>query len=159
MNRAPACRAETRSQGIATKICLTRTIDGKYPLQSRDPFSGDCDPVGRIQDEEDRPHQLAEPRPVLRGLRRLVAYSSFPRNTPRACRAETRSQGIATLGRVLFLPSQHPPRLQSRDPFSGDCDDMISSPIFLSLIISSCRAETRSQGIATVAALERMLRG
>ena len=298
-----ACRAETRSQGIATRSCarrgqsrgpplaeprpvlrgLRRSASGsgsisrnsilqsrdpfsgdcdskvacptkslRFPyLQSRDPFSGDCDyPQNSARRKRDL-RLLAEPRPVLRGLRpsgleaiqALISYLAEPRpvlrglrreartarsSTPgrQACRAETRSQGIATLRRrqecwqladqpcraetrsqgiatwdsaglgsrsrrssplaeprpVLRglrpgacghpnglqgddLQSRDPfsgdcdssgreqpnhvahPDLQSRDPFSGDCD--LRAQLTTTDVILTCRAETRSQGIAT----------
>ena len=118
-----ACRAETRSQGIATSAaCGASSAPASRRLQSRDPFSGDCDsPSGRGGGRSGRP-RLAEPRPVLRGLRQQSL--SVPTHQPisRPCRAETRSQGIATL--------------------KGISQDRLRA-------CSTCRAETRSQGIAT----------
>ena len=67
-------------------------------LQSRDPFSGDCD------------------SPLLRAMGTITSTASA---------------------------------LQSRDPFSGDCDSFSQSGCF-SERIHACRAETRSQGIATL---------
>ena len=93
---AQPCRAETRSQGIATGfigvLLLEVFEDG---LQSRDPFSGDCD-AAHPRDHCGLHEPLAEPRPVLRGLRRDV------------------------LGDLLHDAPEG--GLQSRDPFSGDCD-------------------------------------
>ena len=117
--------------------------------------------------------RLAEPRPVLRGLRLRDRFADSHEENLRTCRAETRSQGIATSPRrscarwgrsplaeprpVLRglrpgeLPTElasTPATLQSRDPFSGDCDSGPRSSI-PSLVSATCRAETRSQGIAT----------
>ena len=64
-------------------------------LQSRDPFSGDCDPVNP---------------------------SCFSRVPTASCRAETRSQGIATERPLQRGNHRRDIVLQSRDPFSGDCD-------------------------------------
>ena len=142
-----ACRAETRSQGIATRatpggkplqesrlaeprpvlrgLRLVELVHDAVHLvvvlQSRDSFSGDCDPALLVW-YHGNPRPLAEPRPVLRGLRqgfsgreRIVSIFS--------CRAETRSQGIATF-----------------DPHRGAQQNPE---------MAACRAETRSQGIAT----------
>ena len=105
------CRAETRSQGIATQPAAPpRQRGGSSRLQSRDPFSGDCD---------HSLYPLAGRAPV-----------------DNACRAETRSQGIATqrvLGETATGVIVH---LQSRDPFSGDCDVGATrrvAPTFLAL--------------------------
>ncbi len=95
----PPCRAETRSQGIAT---------------------------GALNSNTDllAPNRLAEPRPVLRGLRLAACYpDASPRNRE-SCRAETRSQGIATARGSKETISERDTCLQSRDPFSGDCDVM-----------------------------------
>ena len=170
----PPCRAETRSQGIATerfqsepprprnilaeprpvlrglrpnKSCPPPPIHQAGTLQSRDPFSGDCDRPGRAPARAKGLQELAEPRPVLRGLRLQVV--------------------VATNKRILTC-------LQSRDPFSGDCDGIRGSvvprtrgslaeprPVLRGLRRvwrsrgdrssppGACRAETRSQGIAT----------
>ncbi len=65
-----ACRAETRSQGIATASMRSTSASLRSNrLQSRDPFSGDCDPARGCRSSPEL-RQLAEPRPVLRGLRR-----------------------------------------------------------------------------------------
>ena len=64
-------------------------------LQSRDPFSGDCETRAATTGERGMLPSLAEPRPVLRGLRRGIAEIDEVLR-PHACRAETRSQGIAT---------------------------------------------------------------
>ena len=65
-------------------------------LQSRDPFSRDCDQMPYSRGWLLIHPRLAEPRPVLRGLRR----------------GNSRTAG----------PSWASPGLQSRDPFSGNCD-------------------------------------
>ena len=127
---------------------VTRTVISVPGLQSRDPFSGDCDgrpcytwrctgpskclaeprpvlrglrrapgpgaprPAARLLAEPRpvlrglrpgwrrkrcrAPRQLAEPRPVLRGLRPHLHNPAPDPEGPEACRAETRSQGIAT---------------------------------------------------------------
>ena len=141
-----ACRAETRSQGIATDRSGSRSPRGCGPLQSRDPFSGDCDgpvgpPVRRRRrsglqsrdpfsgdcdaDEPAAAHPappgLAEPRPVLRGLRHVLNILESAK-AELSCRAETRSQGIATRPATFSAWWRSWP---------------------------ACRAETRSQGIAT----------
>ena len=67
------------------------------PLQSRDPFSGDCDPSSTAARMRAARARLAEPRPVLRGLRRPSFFGDLDAGEK---------------------------RLQSRDPFSGDCDGM-----------------------------------
>ncbi len=117
---------------------------------------------------------LAEPRPVLRGLR----HSSRPRTIPRAhfTLAEPRPvlRGLRRCGRA-GCPPRRPSGLQSRDPFSGDCDAFASRERIMTTLPDSlqsrdpfsgdcdqatlrsarragrtpCRAETRSQGIAT----------
>ena len=99
-----------------------RISGGPPGLQSRDPFSGDCDP----------------PRPG----------AADPGTGGKPCRAETRSQGIATKGEVT-AKAQADPGLQSRDPFSGDCDPPGSRSDAGFVAGAPCRAETRSQGIAT----------
>ena len=95
-------------------------LPGLIGLQSRDPFSGDCD-----FDIPGRPRytwgQLAEPRPVPRGLRQGIVRRDWG-DIGHACRAETRSQGIATLATVIACCFSLGSLLQSRDPFSGDCD-------------------------------------
>ena len=98
---------------------------------------------------------LAEPRPVLRGLRPRPALPAGGAGGPLPCRAETRSQGIATRPAWAHMARAHLEALQSRDPFSGDCD-AASAAWRMARASSSCRAETRSQGIATSA---RALRG
>ena len=147
-----------------------------HPLQSRDPFSGDCN-LGAPPTEPPRARsQLAEPRPVLRGLRparrregasggkmtmscraetrsqriatvaQLRAQGEQPLG---ACRAETRSQGIATTSCAVIFSYLRVMILQSRDPFSGDCDGLISGEDPTAPGRAPCRAETRSQGIVT----------
>ena len=170
-----ACRAETRSQGIATGVAPWGEADprGGSGLQSRDPFSGDCDSA-QSRRANRAASWLAEPRPVLRGLRPSHSLSSPSRPRIRACRAETRSQGIATHARVqcarrglvaacraetrsqgiaTLLGQRHWRRpdlaLQSRDPFSGDCDTRRLEIEDDRRLDDACRAETRSQGIAT----------
>jgi hypothetical protein len=193
-----ACRAETRSQGIATGPPRWPRPPLSPALQSRDPFSGDCDerplatrptkvfPPCRAETRSqgiatinfEQPSApcsapLAEPRPVLRGLRHGDVPHGPPPLRERACRAETRSQGIATPGEIP-APSCGSCKacraetrsqgiatrrsrareeekcciLQSRDPFSGDCDGGLGGlpPCHRK---KTCRAETRSQGIAT----------
>jgi hypothetical protein len=140
------CRAETRSQGIATwkafdddvplaalaeprpvlrglrlRLVAHRPADFQF-LQSRDPFSGDCDSSSEAPTRTGNDFTLAEPRPVLRGLRRRAAPVVSPHFSPLPCRAETRSQGIATPGSPGCFSPLFPSSLQSRDPFSGDCD-------------------------------------
>ena len=181
----PTCRAETRSQGIATpgraarhprppggtlqsrdpfsgdcdaeEAGQTMTPAAKRGLQSRDPFSGDCDasrscrassrhvdslqsrdPFSGDCDPDPGDHtravgkeSLAEPRPVLRGLRRDPLSASFAPD---------------------FLHGF----LQSRDPFSGDCDPITTTAETVE-VVSACRAETRSQGIATRPPARRLL--
>ena len=197
------CRAETRSQGIATwdsaglgsrsrrssplaeprpvlrGLRLTRPVDNygcHTDLQSRDPFSGDCDQIYLGIDGDDPFHlqsrdpfsgdcdntcptsihppaghstilQSRDPfsgdcdasafAEIRRAMDQLILQSRDPFSgdcdSPpgpsgggasrfEACRAETRSQGIAT-GRLCLVGQSDPDhRLQSRDPFSGDCD-------------------------------------
>jgi hypothetical protein len=141
-----ACRAETRSQGIATGTGPPAVGNGgASTLQSRDPFSWDCDPDKLRRSSSTQPAcraetrsqgiatgyrranqggyaRLAEPRPVLRGLRPM-ALSKRQSDHRDPCRAETRSQGIATPGRIARIRMiTLEIALQSRDPFSGDCD-------------------------------------
>ena len=143
--RNTACRAETRSQGIATKKKQTVTGPGTPDLQSRDPFSGDCDWRGapRAPRPEKATLQSRDPfsgdcdrdvgRHFLQPQGHLQSRDPFSVDcdeTPRGarqstpglpCRAETRSQGIATI-RSIRSQAGHRWTLQSRDPFSGDCD-------------------------------------
>jgi hypothetical protein len=153
-------------------------------LQSRDPFSGDCDSAvpgsgssapssscraetrsqGIARGNENVPpmqflyHHLAEPRPVLRGLRgrECESRSSGSRST---CRAETRSQGIARVARRGLLVAGHSAcRAETRS------QGIASRPHPGRLARRSedaCRAETRSQGIATpgLAGAEQNQRG
>ncbi len=121
----PACRAETRSQGIAT-IWTNAGAGGRGT----------------------RP-RLAEPRPVLRGLRRghTTPPSASRNHTP--CRAETRSQGIATCelsrghhGNPLGLACRAETRSQG-------IATVFQSELIRAPMDDACRAETRSQGIAT----------
>ena len=112
---------ETRFQGIATMYPALAGDPGRFALQGRDPFSGDCDSIlrRRMLEEESRlqgrdPFSgdcdlqelqsppirvgiLAGTRPVFRGLRR-VGRAGGARHGPHdgACRDETRFQGIAT---------------------------------------------------------------
>ena len=167
------CRAETRSQGIATRwIPWPRSASGSGCLQSRDPFSGDCDSMTtrRASARRIRP-SLAEPRPVLRGLR---PYPSSRSTASQRRLAEPRPvlRGLRLHG-LIPAHSRHPD-LQSRDPFSGDCDpsqathpaatgvnslqsrDPFSGDCDVGALLhpgravdQPCRAETRSQGIAT----------
>ena len=92
-----AALARTRPvfRGLRPGCDLAGLTPGCWPpLQGRDPFSGDCD-------EEE----------ILRVLLGDL----------RACKDETRFQGIAT--GFPSAPSQSCSRfLQGRDPFSGDCD-------------------------------------
>ena len=145
--RMPTCRAETRSQGIAT---------GAFPPRGGFP--------GRAP--------LAEPRPVLRGLRLLPLLPEVG-NVLTACRAETRSQGIATLATVSRRPRMEPAcRAETRSQGiathaggpggqMGECPDLAEPrPVLRGLrpqaparcvpplALRPCRAETRSQGIA-----------
>ena len=105
-------------------------------------------PCNPLRGRKTNGSQLAEPRPVLRGLRRGPSRSGrglgssdlqsrdpfsgdcdattcgtrgWSRSTL-TCRAETRSQGIAIPGGPRLDPGGGPAPLQSRDPFSGDCD-------------------------------------
>jgi hypothetical protein len=63
-NRRTSCRAETRSQGIATRPPAPRSagVPGSA-LQSRDPFSGDCN-------EKEKQRGLVAPIPVSGRLQR-----------------------------------------------------------------------------------------
>ena len=115
-------------------------------MQSRDPFSGDCDHGHEALQIEKEAAPLAEPRPVLRGLRRRPPRPPWPRRPP-PCRAETRSQGIAT--DVRRSRNRSPPEnlAEPRPVLRGlrplwDGKQPTRGP-------PSCRAETRSQGIAT----------
>ena len=90
-------------------------------LQSRDPFSGDCDQEPHPVSKDTTEQGLAEPRPVLRGLRPSDGRQ-LSGAVPQPCRAETRSQGIATLWALTASMRDVCLALQSRDPFSGDCD-------------------------------------
>jgi hypothetical protein len=127
-------------------------------LQSRDPFSGDCDavPTGRRRlpvAQDWQPARLAEPRPVLRGLRRWAGWRPGCRrfNSLRApCRAETRSQGIATQGAAVRAPAAGPdPLAEPRPVLRGLRQDVKCRAPRSACRLLSCRAETRSQGIAT----------
>jgi hypothetical protein len=144
-----ACRAETRSQGIATQLLLRQPIDWHpLPLQSRDPFSGDCDDEGSGAEGG---------RGERTGLQSRDPFSGD-------CDASISSAHSARRS-----------NLQSRDPFSGDCDTLHwghpaplrwtrlaePRPVLRGLRpgdksvrrkltqFLACRAETRSQGIAT----------
>jgi len=114
------------------------------------------------------------PRPVFRGLRHYLSTLLFPLAPKNACSAETRFQGIATRSeqQARFCVRAN---LQCRDPFSGDCDQRwtplltgvreillaVPRPVFRGLRLrgrgaqcaprpSTCSAETRFQGIATL---------
>ena len=206
----PSCRAETRSQGIATLALLRLALGLDPALQSRDPFSGDCDSiedfVGQNLEEiaacraETRSQgiatlvaqaqlradkvMLAEPRPVLRGLRRS-AVGARPTTEKRGLaepRPVLRGLRRVLLGLVIGLvigplqsrdpfsgdcdPGGHgrsgggdPDGLQSRDPFSGDCDPAAFRGTEPETEYHACRAETRSQGIATAARAARTSSG
>ena len=172
--RAP-CRAETRSHGIATLEGSPQAFAGRKcilaeprpvlrglrrrplgqgsetcvkALQSRDPFSGDCDltqvPPGTsyrlhpLQSRDpfsgdcDDPHSSSSSGSSSSSLQSRDPFSGdcdLPRGEkhrrpcwPPACRAETRSQGIATRAPAMAAMRGIPMDLQSRDPFSGDCD-------------------------------------
>jgi len=147
---------------------------GKPPLQCRDPFSGDCErtnaapwggmheglavprpvfrglrPDGLLSAMRCIPSHLAVPRPVFRGLRRDEEHLNKTNAPCETCSAETRFQGIATIVRLVRLIVRLV-RLQCRDPFSGDCDFEVNRDDQPGLIMISCSAETRFQGIATV---------
>ena len=95
------------------------------------------------------PSHLAVPRPVFRGLRRDEEHLNKTNAPCETCSAETRFQGIATIVRLVRLIVRLV-RLQCRDPFSGDCDFEVNRDDQPGLIMISCSAETRFQGIATV---------
>ena len=172
---AAACRAETRSQGIATSNPLAGLVTGGPHLQSRDPFSGDCDSDATRSDA--RQPRLGPCRAETRS-QGIATPSLGDANHPRcekSCRAETRSQGIAT----YFTPSPPPgstdnnlaeprpvlrglrrrhgrrrwrsrwnPLAEPRPVLRGlrPWDEPLS---IRTLCGGTCRAETRSQGIAT----------
>jgi len=116
-----ACRAETRSQGIATSSTAPGGRQRPHGLQSRDPFSGDCDlGDGLPQAAHGARLQSRDPFSGDCDTRRRPGWPNG--RMPRPCRAETRSQGIATPGPRKMCPSSRIAALQSRDPFSGDCD-------------------------------------
>jgi hypothetical protein len=116
------CRAETRSQGIATSSSASRSCRTSSPCRAETrsqgiATTGSGGPPGRPGGP------LAEPRPVLRGLRLAIHDRMFLSTVNSSCRAETRSQGIATgIPGLTTMEGGGP--LQSRDPFSGDCDMM-----------------------------------
>ena len=143
-----ACRDETRFQGIATVTTRigsrsrTSALAGTRPafrglrprpplhlppqrfgrgLQGRDPLSGDCDSADPSAASDSIP-RLAGTRPAFRGLRPLPrALAELLHVAEKACRDETRFQGIATDPRTRAVLREEV-RLQGRDPFSGDCD-------------------------------------
>ena len=89
-------------------------------LQSRDPFSGDCDVA-------------------------FIKEHGEPMEKPLQSRDPFSGDCDAPSGAVV---SAWENCLQSRDPFSGDCDlYAVLTPMPVSR--ATCRAETRSQGIAT----------
>ena len=117
---------------------------------------------------------LAEPRPVLRGLRQEPGDCPY-RSGRQSCRAETRSQGIATpqtfagCKRVVTIPLAEPrpvlrglrrgyPVWQHRTRGSEPCRAETRSQGIATTFhtlgylrkLRPCRAETRSQGIATL---------
>ncbi len=119
-----ACRAETRSQGIATWEQQQRTRRPGRSCRAETRSQGIA--TGREESTMGTPaRRLAEPRPVLRGLRQGCHHVSHRLALHLPCRAETRSQGIATV-QLLRSSITAAPSLQSRDPFSGDCDSRSS---------------------------------
>ena len=118
---------------------------------------------------------LAGTRPVFRGLRRVATSTQDGDASVAACRDETRFQGIATstgLGLTSALRTtcrdetrfqgiatgrprgrrrqrQECRDLQGRDPFSGDCDLNSYASSTSAASSSTCRDETRFQGIAS----------
>jgi hypothetical protein len=138
----PPCRAG--SQGIASSRWWQATLAEPRPvLRGLRP----CPPGHHRAGPANL--RLAEPRPVLRGLRQgqNVRVGS-DLHLPGACRAETRSQGIATLsiaahdGPLARGTCRAETRSQGIATGCGRPGHRGSAP-------SSCRAETRSQGIAT----------
>ena len=125
---------------------VRRVVD----LQSRDPFSGDCDAVYCVPTGPPGHAHLAEPRPVLRGLRRRKNSQSVANRLPRLAEPRPVLRGLRRVapdqqgqGRVHRLAEPRPVlrglRLQAIACSGGGPE---TPP--------PCRAETRSQGIATV---------
>ena len=117
-----SCRDETRFQGIAT-VAETAPLNGVLVTACRD---------------ETRFQGIA------------TGTGSWRTSKPgSSCRDETRFQGIAT--RCATRVAGPPPRrsLQGRDPFSGDCDSWGDRAAPPPATPSTCRDETRFQGIAT----------
>ena len=163
---------------MAWETSLTnRREGGRNRTRDRKGTSEPEDPAHKREPLTERGFRaLAEPRPVLRGLRRggrrpagsvrLALWLAEPRPVLRGLRHVRRRggphggrQGLAEPRPVLrgLRPSSScvmPRRartalsLQSRDPFSGDCDAE-ALPGEKEGGRTSCRAETRSQGIAT----------
>ena len=143
-------------------------------LQSRDPFSGDCDGDTNVPERHPSTKRLAELRPVLRGLRREIARPRLPNQNLASCRAETRSQGIATqrIRQRVDQPeldlAEPRPVLRGLRPSGLEAIQALISylaeprPVLRGLRREArtarsstpgrqaCRAETRSQGIATL---------
>ena len=123
-----ACRDETRFQGIATNPGLAPKFFP--PLLSlagtRPVFRGLRQGEGLEAIHEDPEDSLAGTRPVFRGLR----LGTAPRMTVTGC---PRLAGTRPVFRGLRLPDLPAVRaeaqaehLQGRDPFSGDCDGSYS---------------------------------
>ena len=142
----PPCRAETRSQGIATSSgCSAIHSRIAEPCRAETRSQGIATRDGELQSAGGA-GPLAEPRPVLRGLRplRKSCHAIF---LVKLVEPRPVLRGLRRMGFLMaFLLSCH--GLQSRDPFSGDCDP-VCSPHLSPLRRLPCRAETRSQGIAT----------
>jgi hypothetical protein len=146
-NKDEPCKDETRFQGIATGTeTRAKRSPRKSHLQGRDPFSGDCDAAPRASDQKHMA-RLARTRPVFRGLRPVRTCIRF------ACPfriLQGRDPFSGDCDQVLQRRrgSPMPPTLQGRDPFSGDCDlSCISARSRASF--PTCKDETRFQGIAT----------
>jgi len=88
------CRAETRSQGIATRKQAVGLREGLRACRAETRSQGIATSTSAASGSPEAARILAEPRPVLRGLR----------------------------GGDMPAVLTNPPALQSRDPFSGDCD-------------------------------------
>ena len=171
---AAACRAETRSQGIATRFVeaiaeVLPTIACRAETRSQGIATHD-----RNTQEKAQALRLAEPRPVLRGLRQWHCSALRPL---RRLLLQSRDpfSGDCDGAQGLRQGEAAARLLQSRDPFSGDCDPgnpgpqphrrdralAEPRPVLRGLrppfpgmdlgnaSLPPCRAETRSQGIAT----------
>ena len=119
-------------------------------LQGRDPFSGDCDDRHSLSAVHSLyTPQLARTRPVFRGLRRDGNFRDpNMARSPRACKDETRFQGIATQPSWVTTKLSAIDLARTRPVFRGlrQSTHGGSEP---SSRMWTCKDETRFQGIAT----------